>query len=328
MTWMGPRSAVWWYAWRSLNGWLIATPFVLARNWLLPFLSPDWMSMLRQNLERTALGQPAYQMDLSIFWAMFLGVLSLGLVTRRGEVLSLLAGPIRRKDVYTIHAGLTGGALVASHLLVLLYVCALDAIAGMPASPTLLVHVLLKRLLVYLAAWSLGVAAGATITSVAMAYVCALGVAGFPVYVGAFLNDVEAKWADMPPIRLYSDAVQLSPLALLDPVTGASLAAYALWFAAWIAFWLVLGARLFERLPLELVEETFPFGAYRRLLVLGISLLAGFILATRIDHAVHLGQGKAAAIEAVCIWAVGCGGCFVALHRKELFRWKWRRWHT
>ncbi|AEJ42570.1 hypothetical protein TC41_0611 [Alicyclobacillus acidocaldarius subsp. acidocaldarius Tc-4-1] len=308
-----------------MNGWLIATPLVLARNWLLPFLNPDSMSLLRQNLERTALGQPAYQMDLSIFWAMLLGVLSLGLVTRRGEVLSLLAGPIRRKDVYTIHAGLTGGALVASHLLVLLYVCALDAIAGMPASPTLLVHVLLKRLLVYLAAWSLGVAAGATITSVALAYVCALGVAGFPMYVGTLIHYVDSKWAAMPSMHLYSDVIQLSPLTLLDTVTDASLAAYALWFAAWIACWLVLGVRLFERLPLELVEETFPFGAYRRLLALGISLLAGFILATWIDHAVNLGQGKAAAIEAVCVWLVGSGAIFAALDRAGVYRK--RRWN-
>ena len=326
MTWMGPRSAVWWYAWRSLNGWLIATPLVLARNWLLSFLSPDSMSLLRQNLERTALGQPAYQLDLGIFWAMLLGVLSLGLVMRRGYILSLLAGPIRRKDVYAIHACLTGGALVASQLLVVLYLCALDAIAGMPASPTLLVHVLLKRLLVYLAAWSLGVAAGATITSVALAYVCALGVAGFPVYVGTLIHYVDAKWAAMPSMHLYSDVIQLSPLTVLDTVTDASLAAYALWFAAWIACWLVLGARLFERLPLELVEETFPFGAYRRLLALGISLLAGFILATWIDHAVNLGQGKAAAIEAVCVWLVGSGAIFAALDRAGVYRK--RRWDT
>jgi len=303
-----------------LNGWLIATPFVLTRSWLLPFLSLNSMSLLRQNLERTALGQPAYQLDLGIFWAMLLGVLSLGLVMRRGNILSLLAGPIRRKDVYAIHACLTGGALVASHLLVLLYLCALDAIAGMPASPTLLVHVLLKRLLVYLAAWSLGVAAGATITSVALAYVCALGVAGFPVYVGTLIHYVETKWAAMPSMHLYSDVGQLSPMMLLDDVTGASLAAYALWFAAWIACWLVLGARLFERLSLELLEETFPFGAYRRLLALGISLLAGFILATWIDHAVNLGQGKAAAVEAVCVWLVGSGGLFVALDRAGVYR--------
>ncbi|MCL6488540.1 MAG: hypothetical protein K6T76_06345 [Alicyclobacillus mali] len=325
MTSMGPRSAVWWYAWRSLNGWLIATPFVLARNWILPFLSLDSMSLLRQNLERTALGQPAYQLDVSIFWAMLLGVLSIGLVTRRGYILSLLAGPIRRKDVYAIHACLTGAALVVSQLLVLLYLCALDAIAGMPASPTLLVHVLLKRLLVYLAAWSLGVAAGATITNVAMAYVCALGVASFPAYAAALIQYVNAKWTMMQSMHLYRDLIQLSPVTLLDTVTGASLAAYALWFTAWIAFWLLLGARLFERLPLELLEETFPFGAYRRLLALGISLLAGFILVEWVDHAVNLGRGKAAAIEAVFIWLVGSGAIFAALDRAGVYRK--RRWN-
>lgn len=305
--------------------WLIATPFVLARNWLLPFLDAHSADLLRQNLRVTAMGAAANQMDAGVFWALLLGVLSLGLLTRRGELMALLAGPVRRQDVYVIHACLTGGGLILGQLVVACYLCGLDALVGLPAHPALLVHVLVKRLLLYLAAWSVGLAAGATISNVVMAVIAACGVSAFPVYVALLAEYLGAKWLGIPPAHLYQAIAQLSPFSLLDQVTGASLAGYALWFVAWILGWTWLGFRLFQRLPLEHLSEAFPFEAYRSLLFLGIALCASLVITVWVDHVVDLGQTRTAAVEAFVIWLAATCGLLAALtfgRRRRSRRWK------
>lgn len=311
-------SAVWWYAWRSLRWWLVATPFVLGRTWLSTLLSSNAPYLVRQSLERLALGQLPYELDASVFWCIVLGIV--GLASRRGEMLCVLAGPARRRDVYAAHACLTGGTIAVSQLLVLLGLEILNASLGVPASPALLAHVVLKRLLIYLAAWSVGLAAGASITHAVIAFFSALGVSGLPAYAGVVIEYVSSRWNGPRPSPLSHGIMQLSPFMLLDRTTGGALVAYALWFVGWTAAWLALGAKLFDRLPLEHLNEVFPFRIYHRFFALGIALIGGFLVTTWIAQTIGLGFGKAAAAEAVLIWMASCGGLYALRSRREFFR--------
>ncbi|WP_062309430.1 hypothetical protein [Alicyclobacillus sendaiensis] len=318
-----PR-AVWWYTWRSLRWWLVTTPFVLGRGLLSGFLFANAPHALRQELVRLAMGQEANVLDLGVLWSIGLGVV--GLATRRVELMSVLAGPARRRDVYGAHAFLTGGTLVISQILCLVGLWALNARMGLPASQALVAHVMFKRLLVDLAAWSAGVAAAATIAHPVAAGISAIGVAGFPVYAGTFIEYVSSKWNGPHPSPLSNDIMHLSPLMLLDRTTGGALVAYGIWFVAWIALWLALGAALFERLPLEHLNEVFPFAVYQRLFALGIALLAGFLVTVWAAQAMGLGVGKAAAIEVVLIWMASCTILYALRSRRPFFRL--RRWDS
>ena len=333
-----PRKALRFHAWRSFRWWLIATPFVIGHQWIAPWIQGTAEGLFQNNLLSLVSGLPEYGLDWTTLWCMLFGVISLGLSYRQGGLLSILSAPIRRGQMFDAHALLTGLTLVGSVILLAAYLCALDGMVGAMVPIPLILALLAKRLLVYLAAWATGLAAGATIAHPAVAFACAAGVTGFPAYVSLLSLYLRSRWLSSVgatplsgtahPVaswqtgfieRLAAVCVHMSPLSPLDDVMSPQVFGYALWFVAWILGMYELGRLLFERLPLEHAAEVFPFHTYWNLLGIGIGLVAGFLASvwfTQSFPSFELGVG------AIAIWLAfsACVGLAISAGARRQLR--------
>jgi hypothetical protein len=313
------RRAVTYKTWHDLRWWLLLTLFFLWVGWLWPWLREDANSVLAQELDQITGGTPANQLNSTLLWMLVLGALPMTLERRRSTLLTTLAGPVRRRDLYNIQCGWCVGTVWLGLVLLAVYVGILNASLHGPLTVAQLLEWLWRQLVLHTAALTVGLAAGAIIGSHIMAFFCALGVACFPAYVSmtvgliadAFLLHLRLAH-HVAPVAQYQWLsnitwllFHLSPLARLDTADGTLAGVLATWFILWSAGWYALGLRLFERLPLEREGSLFPYPVCWQLLLLGVGLIFGMVVAGMVTRAQPAGAGGG--------WTVGAAWAAVTV---------------
>lgn len=291
------RKAAMFRAWRSLRWWMLLTLVFLWGDWLLPWMQMDKngiITVFTQQLHVVAVGRPAYVVDWTLLWAVIFGVLTMGQQHHQGGLVSLFAGPMRRRDLYDMHVLLGVGTLWVGYALLTMYVLLVNQHLGGLVEPGKILSFMGRQVLNHTAAWAVGLAAGAIITPVPLASFCALGVAAFPLYLSGFVGLLWARWEQAPHpfapgfgwVNALMSALQwFAPLTPLDVAHGTVLRLTILWLVLWSVFWYAMGRRWFDRLPLEHAGEVFPYPVLWHPFGLGLGMLAGTVTSILLTQA-------------------------------------------
>ncbi|GGJ11769.1 hypothetical protein GCM10010885_21340 [Alicyclobacillus cellulosilyticus] len=325
MTRSHSRRAVTYKTWLNLRWWLLLTLLFLWMGWLSPWLTMDNPTIfLRGRLDQLAAGgAQGYQIDWTLLWMVALGALPMALERSRGALLTTLAGPVRRRDLYNLQCACCLAIVWLGLALLAGYIAWLNASLGGPLTIAHILGWLGRQLLSHTAALMVGLAAGTIIGNYGMAVFCGIGVAGVPIYaslVWSFMVNLRiqhelqahphaATGPDVQALAAKTEAIlRLSPLVPADGVHGPLWTGLVLWFVLWSAGWYALGLWLFERLPLEREGNVFSYPVCWHLLFAAIGLMAGFMVT------VMSWRGAQPPVwQAFLLWSVASGAIWLLL---------------
>ncbi|WDL96246.1 ABC transporter permease subunit [Alicyclobacillus sp. ALC3] len=282
-----------------LAGFLLVAAMV--GQMLLQLTTPPYLSeVMRPDVVAVAAGNlSTSHVVLASVAAVLLGVLVLQGDTGKGAVFFTLSGPVKRKDLMRVKAGL-GLTVIAVAYVVnwAILTCLAMQYPTPQAQPVLGVmgSVSFAHALISGALFLTGLAAAATCSNLVLAAGGAFLAAAVPLFVsnmlyffnstpfnGMSLGTPYAHWFNV----LTSIISQASPLdnfhvmaVRTDSFTSLAGVVYALWFVAWsYGFWR-LGAHLFEAASVERMSDTFFYPALWYVVLAGMC----FIIANVFGH--------------------------------------------
>ncbi|MCL6597556.1 MAG: hypothetical protein K6T81_02305 [Alicyclobacillus macrosporangiidus] len=277
--------------WRQLRGWLMLLAAVfwfapvktVVRYWTNVHAHPDQQQFLAASVVQMLQGlQPHFAAVTSTtLAALVLGVVPMSLERARGGLLLTLAAPVRRQDLVRVQAVLCLAAVWVALLLLTPYLLAVNAAFGHVVTTGDIAGWFLMQGLLKSAAFMVGFAVTTSVGNVIGAFACALGLAGFPVYVSMMIQElahtaIHPEAFDEVVWRVAHDVMAMSP-AVGPGVSDAPLWCLGGWYAVWAIGWYIAAEALFRRLPLEREGALFAFPALWDVLFAGVGLMVGTV---------------------------------------------------
>jgi hypothetical protein len=321
--------------WCQIRGWLVLLAVVfwaapvktVVRYWTGVHAHPEQQPLLAASVVQMLQGlHPHFA---SVSWtaaaALVLGVVPMSLERARGGLLLTFSGPVRRQDVVRVQAVFCLAGVWVALLLLTVYLFVVNAAFGHVVTTGDIAGWFLIQGLLKSAVFMVGFAVTTSVGNLIAAILCALGLAGFPIYVSLMIQELAHTNIQPVPFdevvwRVANDVMALSPLA--GPgVSDAPLWCLGGWYAVWALGWYIAAETLFRRLPLEREGALFAYPALWHVLFAGVGLIVGTVCGELAVGGMDFDPRRTPVLTAV--WLPMAALTWVGLH--QVRRWWIRR---
>ena len=242
--------------WYLLAGILLVLPYalILAEN-SSTFLAGFFGKQFIEGFVFTQL-ESSHAMSFPALVAVGLGVGVFWHDRLRGDLESVLAGPVRRRDLIRTKAGFGLVLIFGSYALILIFILGTQALVGVPVTVGAGLTASAASFLMLSAWYMTAMAASSAIGNPLMAVAATLLTASMPALISLLVG-----FLGNPPPSVTNAMLWLSPIRLSFLLAGLGSASlwYFAWYVAWIAGFWRLSRTLWDRAPMERFSETFFF---------------------------------------------------------------------